>query len=84
MIFHETLRRAFINFKAAAHNPNNPTVQEDADTLGYFMEKRFRGATKQTKAALLNIMPEAEWEKMRENAWTDFIREGSYYEKDSV
>lgn len=72
------------NFIAAARNPNNPVVVENEDLPGYFMEPRFKGASKETKAALLEIMPREEWEQMKESAWDDYILEGSFYRKDAV
>lgn len=72
------------NFKAAARNPNNPVVVEDEDLPGYFMNPRFRGATKQTKEILTEIMPIEEWEEIKEAAWDGFIIGGSYYRRDTV
>jgi hypothetical protein len=59
-------------------------VVEEPDSLGYYMSTRFKGASKQTKCVLLELMPQEEWEQMRESAWDGYILEGSYYRKDAV
>jgi hypothetical protein len=61
-----------------------PVVYEDEDEIGYRMQRSkpkapcFTGATRETKRALLAVMPESEWDRMRENALTGFREEGRF------
>lgn len=62
----------------------NHVVIEDPDSPGYVMKRPgpFMGATRETQNILLSILPEYEWDEMRDNARSDFIQHGSYYRQD--
>lgn len=70
-------------FKRIQGNLNPaPSVTEDPDQPGYFRTPVFKGASRKTKVILCDILPESEWDQMRENALNGFLEEGSYYTED--
>lgn len=82
--FRDSLSRAISGFFRTSQNH---VIIEDPDSLGYVAKKPgpFMGATRETKNILLSILPEDEWDEMRENATTDFIVKGAYdYTKDTA
>lgn len=54
-------------------------VVEDPNELGYTLTTRFFGASKETKRTLLGMMPETEWDEIRDAAIRGFNEDGSYY-----
>lgn len=56
-------------------------MHEDPNQIGYMRHPpyvEFQGATRGTKEALLAVMPEEQWDKMRASALDDFDNYGPF------
>lgn len=59
---------------------SNRRMIVDGENGGYFLiTDHFRGASKETKRVLLDLMPEEEWDEIREAALDAHANQGSFY-----